>query len=169
MSIYKQKPLKEIDTKQEKSDLEEFNSEKYLLNYIENGNYELLTKLFEHSKEIIYIDYNPRLNLLADYSLDGFINIYTMPTLKLVRVIQTKDYNISGKINKIALISNPFPMICCVSEQIVFIWDINGQIVNRYEISEKIKVEFCIDKNFGRVNDYMIFRENGTSKYIDFI
>ncbi len=92
-----------------------------------------------------------------------------MPTLKLVRVIQTKDYNISGKINKIALISNPFPMICCVSEQIVFIWDINGQIVNRYEINEKIKVEFCIDKNFGRVNDYMIFRENGTSKYIDFI
>ena len=169
MSIYKQNSLKELFMKEEISYLEEYNPEKQLLDYINIGNYVLIAQLFDHTKEIKYIDYNPRLNLFADYSLDGFINIYTMPTLKLVRVIQTKDYDIPGTIKKIALISNPFPMICCVSEKIAFIWDINGQIVNSYEINEKIEVEFCIDKNFGRFNDYLIFNQNGTSKYIDFI
>ena len=169
MSIYKKKNQKELNTKKEESDLEELSPGKKLLDQINNGNYELFAQLFDHSKEIIYIDYNPRLNLLADYSLDGFINIYTMPTLKLVRAIHTKDFNIHGKIRKIALVSNPFPMICCVSELTVFIWDINGEIVNCYNINERIEVEFCIDKNYGRFNDYMVFIENGKSDIKNFI
>ena len=169
MSIYKKKNQKELNNKKEESDLEELSPGKKLLYQINNGNYELFAQLSDHSKEIIYIDYNPRLNLLADYSLDGFINIYTMPTLKLVRAIHTKDFNIHGKIRKIALVSNPFPMICCVSELTVFIWDINGEIVNCYNINERIEVEFCIDKNYGRFNDYMVFIENGKSDIKNFI
>ena len=169
MSIYRQKPLEKLDIKKDNSDFYENNPEKQFLQYINNGNYVLIAQLFDHTKEIKYIDYNPRLNLLADYSLDGFINIYTMPTLKLVRVIQTQDHNISGKIKKIALISNPFPMICCVSELTIFIWDINGEIINSYKISKGNEVEFCIDKDFGRFNDFMIFNQNGSPKNMDFI
>ena len=167
--IYKQKPIEQLDTKIDNLDLEEDNQETESFKYIKNQNYVPFEKLFDHTKEIIYIDYNPRLNLFADYSLDGFINIYTMPTLKLVRVIQTKDFDIPGKIYKIALISNPFPMICCVSTRRIFIWDINGDLVNSFEINERIQVEFCIDKCYGRFNDHMIFIQNGNHQNVNFL
>ena len=139
------------------------------MNNIYNKNYLLLKKLYDHTKEIFYIDYNPRLNLLADYSLDGFINIYTMPSLKLVRVIQTKDFNIPGKVNKIALISNPFPMLCCVEDLKIFIFDINGEYIKNLDVNKDTKVEFSIDKNCGRVNDYIVLNENGNPSRINLI
>ena len=151
------------------TEINEDNSEKKILNNIYNKNYLLLKKLYDHTKEIFYIDYNPRLNLLADYSLDGFINIYTMPSLKLVRVIQTKDFNIPGKVKKIALISNPFPMLCCVGDLKIFIFDINGEYIKNLDVNKDTKVKFSIDKNCGRVNDYIVLNENGNPSRINLI
>ena len=135
-------------------------SDKNFCEDIYNQNYILLNKIVEHTKEIIYIDYNPRLNLLADYSLDGFINIYSMPSLKLIRAIQTKDYNIKGEIKKIALVSTPFPMICISSDLQVFVLDINGEFIKNFDVNKGNIIEFCVDKNCGRVNDYIVFIDN---------
>ena len=150
-------------------DFEVNNPEKIFCDNIYCQNYILLNQLNDHTKEIIYIDYNPRLNLVADYSLDGFINIYMMPSLKLIRVIQTKDYKIEGKINKIALVSNPFPILCCASDKMIFIFDINGEFIKSYSVNEGIKVEFCVDKNCGRVNDYIIYNDNGKPNLINIL
>ena len=159
--------LKKTTFPESNNDFEIIDKEKKYSEMIENNQYRLLKKICAHTKEIKYIDYNPRLNLLADYSLDGFINIYTMPRLKLVRVIQTKDFNILSKINKIALISNPFPMICCATKAYIIIFDINGEFIKQYNIDKKCKVEFCVDKNLGIFNDFVIYTKSNESKNVE--
>ena len=121
-----------------------------------NDKYKLLKSLNDHTDEIKYIDYNPRLNLLIDYSLDGYINLYAMPTLKLIHVIQPKDFDINEDINNVVLISNPFPMICCVTLKKIIVLDINGQLINKLDLMDN-KIFFCIDKNCGLFNDYISY------------
>ena len=161
LSVYVKKPIKECaNLEYLENDFKETCDEIYLRESLYKGNFVLLNKLTDHTKEIIYIDYNPRLNLLADYSLDGFINIYTMPSLKLIRAIQTKDYNIPGKINKIALASNPFPILCVASEVKIFVFDINGEFIKNIDIVGGKSVGFLIDKNFGRITDKICFNDD---------
>ena len=149
-------------------DFFEICSEREILDGIVNQKYQLLNKLSDHTKVIKYIDYNPILNLLADYSLDGFINLYIMPSLKLIRAIQTKDLNIPGKIEKIALISCPLPLLCVVSSVKITVLDINGEFIRSKDIKKGNKVEFSVDKNCGRINDCFILVENGkrTSEFL---
>ena len=118
----------------------------------ENKEYELIKTLNDHTSEIKYIDYNPRLNLVVDYALDGYINLYTMPQLKLILSIHIKDYNIKEPINYIVLISNPFPMICCINSEYIVVFDINGNFFNKIVLEEK-NIFFNIDKNCGLFND----------------
>ena len=166
LSVYKEiKKLKTYPTNQDIY-IEEISTDKILLNKIDDGNYELLQKLTDHTSEIQYIDYNPRLNLVIDYALDGYINIYTMPTLKLIRVIQTSDLNFNEKIKYLALISNPFPMICCAFLTRIFILDINGDVIRQINIEEDSKIKFCIDKNCGLFNDFISFNKNGKEEKI---
>ena len=118
--------------------------------------------LTDHTSEIKYIDYNPRLNLLIDYALDGYINLYTMPTLKLILSIQIKDFDynlMKENINYIFLISNPFPIICCITQFKIFIFDINGEFINELNInSQEIKIN--IDEDCGLYNDNIGFSIN---------
>ncbi len=112
-------------------------------------------KLTDHNKQIKYIDYNPRLNLFLSYSLDGFINIYTFPKCKLVRGI--KVYNITKSkeiLEKVILVSNPFPMIFTYDINNMYTISLNGELIKKEEINGKIiQVHPCIDKNFGLIND----------------
>ena len=147
-------------------ELKETSQDKILLDQILNKNYELLGSLTDHTSEIKYIDYNPRLNLLIDYSLDGYINLYTIPKLKLIRVILLKDYNIND-INNVVLISNPFPMICCISKSEIYVFDINGNLFNKLEIEEGVELQFCIDKNCGLFNDYISYIKYGREEQFD--
>ena len=137
--------------------IKEIRYDKIILNDIKN--YTLMKTLTDHTSEIKYIDYNPRLNLLVDYALDGYINLYTMPTLKLVRSIQTRDLEINDIINYVVLISNPFPMICCITITLIFFFDINGQCVNKYYIPNEALISICVDKNCGLYNDSIIIKE----------
>ena len=166
LSIYKKIKSKSdmINLMNIYEDFRETNVEKEIIDDLENNKYILLKQLSDHTKEIKYIDYNPRLNLLADYSLDGFINIYMMPSFKLIRAIQTKDLNIPGKINKIALISYPFPILCCVSNLKIIIMDINGQIIKIKDVGKECEVQFSVDKDCGKVRDYFVFKENKISQ-----
>ena len=138
-------------------DIKEKNLDKYYLEKINNGEFILMKILRDHSNEITYIDYNPRLNLVIDYALDGYINIYTMPTLKLVHVIQTKDFGIKEQINFLILISNPFPMIACICKNNLFVFDINGKLINEQDFCTGIRLGFGIDKNCGLFNDCISF------------
>ena len=114
-----------------------------------------LVKIFsDHYNEIIYIDFNPRLNLLVDYALDGFINLYTFPSLKLVNVIHVKDY-LDEILEGVVLISRPYPMIFCYNKNNEMLFDINGNLINKVRGPEDNIYEFAIDKNCGIVSDYI--------------
>ena len=147
----------------------EASNDKIILDKINNKYYDLLRILNDHTSEIKYIDYNPRLNLLVDYALDGFINLYTMPTLKLILSIQLKDFGIKEAIdiNYVVLISNPFPMICCLTSYNIIIFDINGKLMNKLEIKEGININFYIDKNCGLFNDLIGYVKNGEDYFFD--
>ena len=114
-------------------------------------------------QEIKYIDYNPRLNLFLSYSLDGFINIYIFPKCKLVRVIKVSEFTNSNQIlEKVVLVSNPFPMIFTYDKKNFYSLTLNGELIEK----KNIKIQFvdiypCIDKNCGLINDCVYLNKNG--------
>ena len=125
---------------------------------ISNYNIEVILtkKLFDHSKEIKYIDFNSRLNILLSYSLDNFINIYTFPKLKLINVIDTysfKDKNDNNYLDEVVLLSYPFPSIVCHNKEYIYLLSINGELIKYNKLSEEDKIVFSIDKNFGIIED----------------
>ena len=152
--IYQKTKTKLVKTNHENKYDNEISIDKKIFDKI-SDEYTLLETLNDHTNEIKYIDYNPRLNLLVDYALDGYINLYTMPTLKLILSIQTKDFDINEIINYVVLLSNPFPMICCITYTKLFVFDINGKLINKLDIDEGISFKFNIDKNCGLFNDYI--------------
>ena len=164
--VYKKK--RNICIYNNNSPINEVRYDKQILNDIK-FNYTLMKTLTDHTNEIKYIDYNPRLNLLVDYALDGYINLYTMPTLKLVLSIQAKDFDINELINIVVLISNPFPMICCVTLSNIIVFDINGKLINKVKYEEGIDIKLCIDKNCGLFNDYISYIKDGKEYIFDLL
>ena len=130
--------------------LDNSNEEKELCNTI---------KICDHYKQIKYIDYNPRLNLFLTYALDGYINIYTFPNIKLVRVIKIDDfYEKEDYLKKVVLISNPFPMIFCHNETKMFVFSINGELIRSKNIEVGTEFIPCIDKDLGLIRDHVEMR-----------
>ena len=116
-------------------------------------------KLCDHYKQIKYIDYNPRLNLFLTYALDGFINIYTFPSIKLVRTIKIDDYYENDDyLKKVVLISNPFPMIFCHNDNKMFVFSINGELIKSKNIEHGTEFIPCIDKDLGLIRDHVEMR-----------
>ena len=123
--------------------------------------FKIMKKIMDHNKQIKYIDYNPRLNLFLSYSLDGFINIYTFPKCKLVRVI--KVYNITSSkeiLEKVVLVSYPFPMIFTYDKNNMYTLTLNGELIKKEKLGGKeeigdkdITINPCIDKYFGLIKD----------------
>ena len=125
-----------------------------------NENYKIIKKLNDHNKQIKWIDYNPRLNLLLTYSLDHFIYIYVFPKCKLVRAIKVVDITNSNEVlQKLALISNPFPMIFFYDKNYMYVITINGTFIKKKELQNKnIEIYPSIDKNCGIFNDYIYIK-----------
>ena len=116
----------------------------------------LIKQLHDHSKEIKYIDFNPRLNILLTYSLDGFINLYFFPKLKLINVIDTTSFKEKNDLNyfgEVVLISYPFPMIICHNKEYIYSLTINGDYIKNEKLKENHSVNFIIDKNLGSSED----------------
>ena len=116
--------------------------------------------LRDHYGKIKYIDFNKRLNLFVSYSLDGFMNIYTFPTCKLVRAIKVNAFA-NKELEKVVLASNPFPMIFAYDVENFYVLTINGDLINRKEngYCEKnsdYDIIPVLDKEFGIFNDFII-------------
>ena len=116
----------------------------------------LIKQLHDHSAEIKYIDFNPRLNILLTYSLDGFINLYFFPKFKLINVIDTntfKEKTDSNYFDEVVLISYPIPMIICHSNEYIYLLSINGDYIKNKKLKENHTVSFIVDKNLGMSED----------------
>ena len=116
----------------------------------------LILKLNDHSKEIKYIDFNQRLNILLTYSLDNYINIYIVPQFKLINVINVESFKEKEDLNifqKIVSISYPFPMIVCYNKEYIYLLSINGELIKYEKLDKNHKILFYVDKNLGLIND----------------
>jgi hypothetical protein len=117
---------------------------------------QLLKKLHDHTKEIKYIDFNARLNILLTYSLDNYINIYIFPKLKLINSIDTYSFKASDDndfLDRVALISFPFPSIICHNKKYIYQLSINGELIKYQKLEIGDIITFSIDKNLGLVED----------------
>ena len=86
--------------------------------------------LYNHTEEIIFINYNIDLNLLICVSKDGLINLYKINEFEFIR-----SYKSPYKDIKFAyLISNFIPCIIVYASQYLFTFLLNG-----FNINEKIK------------------------------
>ena len=147
-----------------KKDNEEKNDITYKYDIINNNKEKtrkMIKLLTDHYKQIKYIDYNPRLNLFLSYSLDGFINIYVFPKCKLVRAIKVSNITNSNDIlEKVVLVSNPFPMIFTYDKNNMYTITLNGDLIKKEELKYKQELYLSIDKNCGLINDCIIFKDN---------
>ena len=126
-----------------------------------------IKKIFDHNKEIKYIDCNPRLNLFLSYSLDGFINVYTFPKCKLVSVIKINDYiGEENPLIKVVLISNPFPMIFCYNDLEMFVFTVNGELIRKKEKDKFVRLYPCVDKSLGLIKDIIRVKKKITGKIV---
>ena len=123
-------------------------------------NLKLIQTFYNHTKEIKYIDFNPRLNIFLSYSLDQFINIYIFPKFKLINVIDTSQFKESNFFDEVVLISNPFPMIICHNKDSIYLLSINGEIIKKELLEENHKISFSIDKNLGLSEDLVILEDS---------
>ena len=120
--------------------------------------------LYNHTKEIKYIDFNSRLNILLSYSIDNFINIYVFPKLKLINTIDTNDFKEEKDKNyfdKVVLLSFPFPSIICHNKEFIYMLSINGELIKYEKLKEGDKIIFSIDKNLGIAEDEVIIYKEG--------
>ena len=116
--------------------------------------YQLLT---EHLSPISYIDCNSELNLWASASIDGYINLYTLPLSKLIRSLKAPinycDY--------VFLSSSPLPSIIVIGEinkvSEIFVYSINGNLLIRQKEESLITCPIIIrDLNSNEYLAYII-------------
>lgn len=148
--------IRELNAKQSNSNIKQTKSKE---EGKEKDKYTIIHKLSDHSKEIKYIDFNPRLNLFLTYSLDGFINIYTFPSIKLIRVIKADNYyEQSDHLRKVVLVSYPYPMIFCHNTSSAYVFSINGELIKAGKSPVGANFVPCIDKYLGIVKDFIEMR-----------
>ena len=93
---------------------------------IENNNiteWKILNFINDHLNSIVSIDSNNQLNVWASASIDGCINIYTLPLYKL-----TKSFKIStnNTINYIYICDSPLASIIIICKDEIYLYSING-------------------------------------------
>ena len=87
----------------------------------------------DQREPIIHIHYNKDLNLWLSISLDGYVNLYTLPLCKLVRTIKSfKEKCIYGLLS-----SSPLPSIVTINKENnkyhIAVYSINGRLIaNNY-------------------------------------
>ena len=100
---------------------------------------------------------NSNLNLWASGSVDGYINLYTLPLSKLIRIIKIPTNNLEY----VFLSESPLPTIVSVTEEKeiseIFVYSINGKLLLRQKEEDIISCPLIIrDMNTNNYFAYII-------------
>ena len=99
-------------------------------------NFQFYQTITDHMSAISYIDCNSELNLWASGSIDGYINIYTLPLSKLVRSLKVP----TSKLDYVFLSASPLPSIIAITDEKniseIFVYSINGKLLLRQKEPE---------------------------------
>jgi len=112
----------------------------------------------DHLSAISHIDCSSELNLWVSASIDGYINLYTLPLSKLLRSIKVP----TSYCDHVFLSSSPLPSIICISEENkcseIFVYSINGNLLLRQK-EESIITSPIIIKDLNS-NEYLAYIMN---------
>ena len=113
--------------------------------FIDNKKYVELLKIIEshNNNRINSISINDNLNLFADCSYDGYINLYTFPKLGLIKSIFINDKNLTkNEIDYVFLSSQPLSVIVVYSNKkcLFKAYSINGHDLD-YDSNDKSLLE----------------------------
>ena len=117
--------------------------------------WEIIINNTDQLSEISHININRNLNLWLSASIDGFVNIYTLPTFKLVRSIKTK----SRKLEYAFLSTSNLPSIVIIDMhnkyRNIYSYSINGKFLKSEKEEDTLLNPIIIkDLNF---NEYMLY------------
>ena len=121
------------------------------------SNWKFSQIITDHLSPISYINCNSELNLWASASVDGYINLYTLPLSKLIRSLKVPtrycDY--------VFLSSSPLPSIIAIGEENkvseIFVYSINGKLLIRQKEQSLITCPIIIkDLNSNEYLAYII-------------
>ncbi len=104
---------------------------------IKESNFDLI--ITDHLSAISSIHCNSELNLWVSASVDGYINLYTLPLSKLLRCLKVD----TSYCDYVFLSASPLPSIVVIGEENkmseIFVYSINGEIYSRQKEEEIIK------------------------------
>ena len=126
---------------------------------IEPAKWEFCQTITDHLSPISYIDCNSELNLWVSASIDGYINLYTLPLSKLLRSLKVP----TSYCDYVFLSASPLPSIIVIGEENkvseIFVYSINGKLLIRQKEQSLIKCPIIIrDLNS---NEYLAYIING--------
>ena len=113
----------------------------------------------DHLSAISYIDCSSELNLWASASIDGYINLYTLPLSKLLRCLKIPISNC----DYVFLSASPLPSIIAIGEEKkvseIFVYSINGELLIIQK--EESLLTFPIIIKDLNSNEYLAYIING--------
>ena len=115
---------------------------------LENEKWKLYKRIYNQMSPISDIDINTDLNLFASCSIDGYINLYTLPLCKLIRSIKVPlSDDKDSKCNYIFLSESSLPSIIVVIEDKnnceIYSYSINGKLLNNIKEDKSMD---CLSK-----------------------
>ena len=123
------------------------------------SNFKFYQAITHQMSSISYIECNNVLNLWASASIDGYINLYTLPLSKLIRMIKVPTNNLQY----VFLCESPLPIIIAITEENnfseIFVYSINGKLLFRHK-EEHIINSPVIIKDINTNNHFMYILKN---------
>ena len=91
--------------------------------YTNINNWKMYYLINDQLNSISCIDSNNELNVWASSSIDGYINIYTLPLFKLTKSFKVP---INNEVDYIFISDSPLPSIIIIGQEEVYLYSING-------------------------------------------
>ena len=121
--------------------------------------------LYSHSGQITSLTINENLNMFASSSIDGYVNLYILPSFSIIRSIQISkkdkiDINECLYADNIFLSSSPLPcfVIYILVLKIFKIYSINGELIGKVEEEKDSgNIKFPLIFQNLNFNDFLIY------------